>query len=329
MKPFIFITVFCLTFLFSKAQSELIPGRTWKVAESTTVFRNTRIVHFHKDSLTNALDYSKLVFRFDSSNTYEAANTNDTAEILGTWRLTDRGDSVVIDGTSFLLVKLSVDSFVTRGYALQTADITASTDSAFNYLRLYAVNSITGPLPVTLTSFTGKFVQNNVQLIWSSAMEVNNKQFDIQASHEGQRFEWIGTVPGAVNSNSLQTYTFNDVRFFKRGKNYYRLKQVDLDGNGTFSDVVLVNVGADEKLVMSIHPNPSKNRMVLETNQPTGATLQISLADVTGRKLWSKILPGNANRIPVDLPQLASGTYIITVVNNKGKKLFTDKLVIQ
>jgi hypothetical protein len=197
------------------------------------------------------------------------------------------------------------------------------------YSRIIMVTKTGAALPVTLSSFTGKYIRGLVALNWSTATEINNKQFDIEASYDGVLFKKIGTVPGNINSASSLNYTFDDLDFFNPGKNYYRLKQIDLDGNYKFSSVVVVSVDEAKQSSVSIYPNPASNRIIIGIKQPSGNNLQLQMTDITGRLVWFKTLPGNNNSIPVNLPQLTKGIYIVSITDDKGEKLLIDKLIIQ
>jgi hypothetical protein len=211
-------------------------------------------------------------------------------------------------------------------YRLRMVD---STNHSVYSRIITVIRSTAAPLPVALLSFTGKYIQKKVQLDWSTVTEQSNKQFDIDASRDGTLFSTIGTVPGKGNSSTLVSYSFNDKTFFKSGKNYYRLKQVDFDGKYKFSAVVVVYVDATRQSIISIHPNPASNMIILSVNRPLGGSLQLKLADIGGKHIWSKTVNGSSNTIPIYLPKMAKGMYLMTVITDNGEKLLTDKLIIQ
>ncbi len=117
------------------------------------------------------------------------------------------------------------------------------------------------PLPVELTSFTSKIIGNTVNLKWQTATEVENYGFDIQRSVvSGQRssdWEKIGFVHGHGNSNSPKEYSFVDNISAPNGKYFYRLKQIDNDGNYDFSGIVEADFGLPNKFELKQnYPNP-------------------------------------------------------------------------
>jgi hypothetical protein len=114
-----------------------------------------------------------------------------------------------------------------------------------------------------------------------------------------------------------------------KGNNYYRLKQIDEDGNAKYSGVVMVNVNEMKPSSISIYPNPTTNSINIAFSQPSVDRLQILLSEISGRLMLLKSIGGNNRLIRVNLPMLAKGIYVISIVNSKGEKLLTDKLIIQ
>ena len=112
-------------------------------------------------------------------------------------------------------------------------------------------------LPVELTAFNGRLVENEVHLNWTTASEQSNEGFDVELgitnyelgtslTTDGVIIEWktIGFVQGNGTTTDVSNYEFID-RQPNTGTNYYRLKQIDLptgqagyDGNFEYSDIL-------------------------------------------------------------------------------------------
>jgi len=87
------------------------------------------------------------------------------------------------------------------------------------------------PLPIELISFTSdKILCNKNMIRWSTATEVNNDHFEINRSSDAITFNKIGSIAGNGNSTQTLSYYFIDVNPIP-SINYYRLKQVDYNGN--------------------------------------------------------------------------------------------------
>lgn len=96
-------------------------------------------------------------------------------------------------------------------------------------------------LPVELTSFTGIFRNFGVELTWTTATEHDNAYFDVMRSTDGFNFSAIDRVIGVGNSihSTLYTSFDPDLSF---GTSYYRLRQVDIDGEESWSETIAMNL---------------------------------------------------------------------------------------
>lgn len=91
-------------------------------------------------------------------------------------------------------------------------------------------SSASNPLPITLLNFKCSYKNNHVYLEWATSSEINNDYFIIERSQDGIFYEDILRILGAGNSNQLIEYSSIDFNPLI-GASYYRLKQVDFDGN--------------------------------------------------------------------------------------------------
>lgn len=171
------------------------------------------------------------------------------------------------------------------------------------------------PLPVKLISFDVFKMGNVAELIWATASEQNNKGFDIERSIDGHSWSKIGFVnslAGNGNSDARLDYKFVD-NVPAKNQNYYRLKQVDIDGNHEYSRVRTVWFNEANKI--TVYPNPVRGNLVITGLK--GLT-DIRLLNAQGQTV--KIIPANAATTTlVDMSGLASGIYIIRTMDDTGK----------
>lgn len=320
-KVFITILVLAAIAIAGHAQPAELFSRTWKVEKHVDILRGVPIATmFHKDSVNNLANYASLTYNFFNNGTYTV--TSDSTSNQGTWAINVTGDSVIIDTIPFRMTELSSTHFTTRGYTLVIADAAGTSDSLFSYVTLIPMTA----LPVDLLSFNGQYANSLVTLNWSTAQEQQNKEFQVQYSDNGSSFETIGTVKGKGNSATVSDYVFNTTRY-QQGKNFYRLKQVDVDGHSTISSIVTILVS--QQTVISLAPNPASTRLNLSVSQPVSGKLQLTLTTLLGQQVWTTMLAGNTSNTTVNLPALTKGVYVATITNSKGEKLFSNKLVIQ
>lgn len=136
-------------------------------------------------------------------------------------------------------------------------------------------------LPVRLISFKSEAQSAGVELTWQTGEETDNSHFDIEKSSNAQHFEAIGRVSGKGNSSGKQVYSYFDASP-KNGPNYYRLKQVDLDGKFEYSRIVSsAFTGAG---IFKVYPNPVSS--VLRIDLPDETKIESAfLYDLTGRRV--------------------------------------------
>ncbi len=183
-----------------------------------------------------------------------------------------------------------------------------------------AVNITSGSLPVSFLSLTAKKNGNKTQLDWSTATEQNSAHFNIQRSADGINFtDVLGKVKAAGNSNTIRTYSFADNKPFSNW-NYYRLEQVDINGDVSYSIIVAVRFEDDNRR-FSIYPNPAKDFINLSYNGSISGTLNIQIIDNKGAAVDSRrlnVVSGNSvNRINIE--RLSAGVYMLRYTTPEGE----------
>jgi hypothetical protein len=189
-------------------------------------------------------------------------------------------------------------------------------------------------LPVNFTSFSSYKDGKNNLLTWSTASEQNNSGFEIQRSTDAANFEKLGFVKSLSatgNSSSRLDYTFTDYNPVGL-RQYYRLKQTDFDGTSKYSAVVLVTREAPTALQLThVYPNPSRESLYINTASPTKMELQLLVIDLGGRVVGKKQVSAEIGNNGFDIPvaHLASGSYILKVLNSSQQVVATEKFIKQ
>lgn len=175
------------------------------------------------------------------------------------------------------------------------------------------VLDVDGNLPVELKSFSASVVDGFVNLSWSTATETNNRGFEIQRKVTGSDFVNIGFVEGKGTSTQLQNYSFvdNDVQ---AGKYQYRLKQIDLDGSYSFSNVVEVITNPTEYNLAQNYPNPFNPNTTISFSLAKESNVNLKIYNLLGQEIISLVnnefMTAGSYSYKFDASLLASGTYI-------------------
>nr|WP_052738845.1 T9SS type A sorting domain-containing protein [Pontibacter korlensis] len=181
-------------------------------------------------------------------------------------------------------------------------------------LRIYGDSPAIVPLPVELVYFRAAVQQSQVKLQWLTASEENNKAFVVERSADGKQFSPIGTVAGAGTTVQPQHYSFVDSEYFS-GTTYYRLKQIDFDGEFAYSNVVAVRKGGQnaQENTLKVWPNPFEQEVSIEVFSGTAEEASIDLTDMQGRQVHRatvQLKPG-LNELNLPLKGISTGMYIL------------------
>ena len=172
-------------------------------------------------------------------------------------------------------------------------------------------------LPVELTSFDARRDGENAILNWTTASETNNAGFAVQHAVGSESFEQIGWVDGAGTTTEAQTYRFT-AEDLSAGTHRFRLKQEDLDGTSSFSDVLEVQVRPEGPIAIEqVAPNPVRQTGTLQFTLRETGPVSVGLYDVLGRRVRTlhdgQVSGGQPQQVSVDASSLSSGVYFVRV----------------
>ena len=167
----------------------------------------------------------------------------------------------------------------------------------------YVYADVAGPLPVTLVAFSGRPTAGGVALGWQTASEVNNSYFAVERAPDGQPESWaeLGRVAGGGTRHESRRYEFLDAA--PGGGGYYRLRQVDADGQAHYSPVVVVRAGAG--LALSAYPSPATATLLV------ASATEARLALFTARGELVRHYPVRAGQQALDVSALPTGIYYL------------------
>jgi Metallo-peptidase family M12B Reprolysin-like/Secretion system C-terminal sorting domain len=185
-------------------------------------------------------------------------------------------------------------------------------------------------LPVELTDFEARLEgNNNVLLQWATASEKNNQGFDIEMKNETDPdFQRVGFQPGNGTNTERHTYNYL-VRNLKDGTWYFRLKQVDFDGNTAYSPVRSVQIKAP--FSVSLFPNPVRQLLNVVVFSEKESTLTFELLNQLGQRFdllsQEQTLQRGHNSLQFDVSALPAGIYYYVCRSEEG--VLQGELVVE
>jgi hypothetical protein len=150
------------------------------------------------------------------------------------------------------------------------------------------------PTPVELSSFTGQNINNSVKLEWTAQTETNNNIFEIERKNPNSSWIRIAEVKGAGTSISPKQYSFVD-KILPIGKYYYRLNQLDYNGQSKYSNEIEVNINSPDKYSLEQNfPNPYNPSTTIKYQLPKDGLVRLKVLDILGREVTTLV---NENKI--------------------------------
>jgi hypothetical protein len=203
----------------------------------------------------------------------------------------------IIGATRFRIVYYYGTTVAALSCPPQTTQVGESMD--------YTANIASG-LPIELLSFDLNIKTNNLVIIqWVTGSEANNDLFSIERATDARHFSTIGRVPGAGNSLGRLSYSIVDV-LPDTGWFYYRLKQIDFNGNATYSSIRQIANRVEKRCSFFLK---NGNLVYKQDSVFDQYHAELFVYDTCGQLVFNKDLKGNfQERIVMDASELASFT---------------------
>lgn len=184
-------------------------------------------------------------------------------------------------------------------------------------------------LPVTLASFTGKADGFYNQLDWVTLSELNNEGFHVERSTDTRSFTDLGFVKGNGSTTYQHTYQFYDRNPLEQLISYYRLRQVDYNGEEAFSKMIAIRRGGTTNGWISMFPQPAKDKLHLLFQRAGFHQFHVRLMDLGGRIIIDQdiSMEGIVYELPLNIATFSKGVYLIQL-NEEGAE-YSSKVLIE
>ena len=234
-------------------------------------------------------------------------------------------------GSSFTLP--STGAFLVKSIRIVLSDGTSGgcgNDFAMDDVR-FSLCPEGGPLPVQFLNISARQRGSGVSVEWSTSQELNSKSFVVEKSADGNsNWDVVASINGAGNSSTVKNYNAYDPQPLK-GINFYRIKQVDKDGNYKYSKTVSVKLSFN-KTGVTVITNPFHGSLTIDFASSIDQIISARLVDITGKQVavekWS-VNTGSTRKDFSNVSSLQQGIYILTVSNSGGEILYNNKVIKQ
>lgn len=177
------------------------------------------------------------------------------------------------------------------------------------------------PLPVSFSSFEAYRYNRNNEIKWSTASEINCDYYLVDRSLDGNNWLAIGGVEATGTTQNETNYSFTDKNPPQEGA-YYRLKQVDLNGDATYTAAKYVE--GEKANELTVYPNPSKEGFSIGIDEKDVVSLQVK--DQMGRmvNMPSRFTNGKLFFEPTEEQK---GIFIVHIEDSKGRTVHAKAMV--
>lgn len=174
---------------------------------------------------------------------------------------------------------------------------------------------------IRLLNLTAVATGSKVLLNWQTGTEEITDKMILQRSNDGMHF----TDVTSINAKGIpSSYSYTDEHPYN-GRNYYRLKMVDINNEITYSNIVSVSITSKDRIMATVYPNPVAEKLHLTINATLEPSAQISIINMDGKEMMK--MPVTTLNKEINLSGMSNGVYLLRFYN--GNQQQTIKIVKQ
>ncbi|MEO6316942.1 MAG: discoidin domain-containing protein [Chitinophagaceae bacterium] len=195
-------------------------------------------------------------------------------------------------------------------------------------MQVMGATAATGLFPVSVTGFTAAAVSESSQLEWITITEFATAGFTVERSSDAINFNAIAWLAGRNTGTVTSRYAYTDKQALA-GKNYYRLKQIWLDGRIGYSQVIIGNVSVSTSV--KTFPVPVTDHLTVDYKGIAGERIGITLFNAAGLPVYNTTLVVQSSQQPLTIARtanMATGEYFLSI-QTPNNKTFTKKIIVR
>jgi len=183
----------------------------------------------------------------------------------------------------------------------------------------FVATGFLNPLPVELLSFEKELRGSGVLLTWQTASEINNEKFILEKSFDLQNWFQIYEVKGAGNSYNILNYSFAD-NDLKSGTQYYRLTQIDFDGQQETFKTLDVTFTPRASAQITVYPNPMKDEVKVRFIAPKRGNATLRIYSEYGHEIYNMSMQiiHDENTFLFNSSSIENGIYFFSIEPEDG-----------
>jgi len=236
----------------------------------------------------------------------DCINVGSTGQTTGPGQPAPEGNTLTTIAGHYYAIAIVIWQGVSNGGAASYQfDASAPT---LGGAALTVANCVNIALPVKLSSFTARANNCAVSLNWTSEIESDFNNYEVQYSADGKDFATIASLPAQTTSRNYSFQQNNP----PQGKAYYRLKMVDMDGKLDYSKTIAMKLDCGNRQVF-VYPNPVTDVLNINITNSQDHSTRAKLFDANGRLIYSNNMISGTNT--VNMVNYPKGIYLLQLIN--------------
>lgn len=191
-------------------------------------------------------------------------------------------------------------------------------------------------LPISWLSFNAVKQNNDALINWTVSNEESNDHYELLRSLNGFDFSPVATIAKNAAGNGVHDYVYTDrgITSLSVPVIYYRLKQVDIDGRSSYSEIRKINISLKTDRI-TIYPNPVTEGFYVVMPgllQSTQKNIKLILTSSSGQVVQTRQISSlQAANYYFDVKgvSLAGGNYYLQIIKDgvilDKKQLFINR----
>lgn len=225
-----------------------------------------------------------------------------------------------------LALQLRTDTTIATGCYTNEAFVKSlSIDTVQNNDTARVITCVNNPeilLPVELIQLSASSYENRrIDITWITATEIDNEGFELQRSTDGLNFNKIAWIEGMGNTKDIVNYFHSDYEIESNIVYYYRLKQIDYNGNFKMSNIISAEIKDENQDLFEVDliPNPSQGFGVVSIKSSIQQTIQVDIYNNVGSQLFTEKvnLDRGINQINLNKYNSTSGIFSVVIKRQK------------
>lgn len=183
-------------------------------------------------------------------------------------------------------------------------------------------------LPIVLNYFSAVMIDNNnvVDINWSTGMERHNNLFVIERSKDALKWEAVSEIKGVGFSTKEIKYNFKDYEPYS-GVSYYRLKNVDFDGQYEYSKIQIVNRNNNIISLTSFLVDQQKDYISFSLKNNNLDLVQVEIINLLGACVYTQKISNL--QADIDITNLNRGIYLFRITQLSLSDPKINSIIVQ